>query len=185
MNRNSFPLARWVIAALALALALHTFFPAEGDHSWRSASGVQYRWATPSIRVVDSVGDPWNESFSSAVSDWNRGVVDLLEVPGERSKACQPIRGAVRVCNAKYGHTGWAGLTELSVDSHGSILSARIRLNATYLTTKRLRRAAACHELGHALGLTHHSQSDSCLTPVVDAVSPNEHDYEQLGVIYR
>ncbi|MEX2394909.1 MAG: matrixin family metalloprotease, partial [Actinomycetota bacterium] len=97
-------------------------------------------------------------------------------------RTCPMARDAVRVCNFRYGATGWAGLSQFQLQGK-HIRRASIKLNETYLGSKH--RKTTCHELGHGLGLAHRSDPSSCMMQGSGVrAHPDAHDYRMLEKIY-
>jgi Matrixin len=64
-----------------------------------------------------------------------------------------------------------------------SLTTRDVRLNDGRKWSVKIRMVAACHEIGHALGLNHSQSRKSCMYPYADrAVShPSRTDYAQLN----
>lgn len=174
---------------------------ASASHDW---SG--YHWARStnpaSLTVIDSVTSAWDASFLSAQADWSSSsVLDLSRVSGATGRKsrlrCNTSSGKIRVCNAVHGETGWLAITEIWIRD-GHIQYGRVRLNDSYFrtptyNTPEWRTFAACHEIGHTLGLDHQDEAfdnpnlGSCMDYTNDPLTnqhPNLHDYEQLEALY-
>lgn len=83
------------------------------------------------------------------------------------------------------GNGGTIGLTTCdSVLPWSSCGQHTIRFSSTYanIATTSQRRALACHENGHAIGLTHASSSTTCMTPNV-ANPPTTYNPTEIGWI--
>lgn len=101
-----------------------------------------------------------------------------------------------RAFDYAYGDTGYWGATYCpSTSTQGGSDPARwcypqyIRFNLTYshkLDSAQERRAIACHELGHTVGLRHHhSQGVSCMyDPVLVDYLDGGHDIPQINFRY-
>jgi pregnancy-associated plasma protein-A len=59
---------------------------------------------------------------------------------------------------------------------------ARIRLNTTYLTDNLNRRATACHEIGHSVGLTHGGTTD-CMKSGFNTVENSKYNSHHVSHI--
>ncbi len=191
MLRTLFIAATAVVALLALTAI------ASADHSWGN-----YHWARTSNPFTlqlenDLTTAEWNIHLGNVSTDWSKSnVLDTTIVNDTAtSKACKPIAGKIRVCNRTYGFNGWLGLAQIWV-TNGHITQGVAKVNDSYFNTGTYNNANAkrhvlCQEVGHDFGLDHqHGVSDSCMNDegntlsLASAVSPNQHDYDQLATIY-
>jgi predicted Zn-dependent protease len=169
------------LAVLAIALAL----PAAADASHRTHPYAHWPKAGKEIHV--DVGDclsrsHWRPAVRAAIADWSRSSVVTYHLVGCDS----PLR-EFQVRNRDYGRTGWVGFAS-STWPHGHFATLAVGFNDYYgrRHSALYRRGAACHELGHALGLDHRSGSSCLATPVSSyRPDPGRHDYNQLRRIYR
>ena len=170
---------------------------ASASHSWGN-----YHWARSTnpaaLEVVDSLVGEWDSYLGPAVTDWNAsGVIELTTTPGADSlldrTVCLPIRGKIRVCNAKYADARWLGLATVWT-SDGHIVQATAQVNDTWFDTElyndpNAKRHVLCQEVGHDFGLGHTYTEPTCMDDrngLFDPafVSPGPHDYQQLDAIY-
>jgi hypothetical protein len=187
-------------AALFAAVVGMTATPAQADHSWG-----YYHWARSgavSVNVYDSVTSTWDGHLSTANNDWNKSqYLDNSVVSSDTSnrtrRRCAAPDGAVRACNYEYGNTGWLGVAGISV-SGGHITRAYTKVNDTYFNsppynTSAWRQLVMCQEIGHDWGLDHQDENfnnanlGTCMDYTNDPSTnqhPNQHDYEQLEIIY-
>ena len=201
-----------IVAAIAVVLFLAVASaPAEASHSWgdyhwaRNGSSFQ-------LQLGDNLtNSDWKWALSVASShldrpDWNEStVLDTVVVTG-RDKSCRNgTTGRVEVCNAKYGRNGWLGLAQIWA-SGSHITKGTVKVNDTYFNTSTYnnswwRHFVMCQEVGHTFGLGHQDEGfgppnlGSCMDYTNDPTgttagyelnneSPNQHDYDQLVVIY-
>jgi len=181
------------VAAMAFALAAA---PASADHAWGD-----YHWARTAnplpLQLGDNMSSGWDPLVASTVGDWNGGaptVLDLRTVAGSGGKNCKASSGRVEVCNGRYGFNGWLGLAQIWI-SGSHIVKGVTKMNDSYLASSAYdntaRRHVLCQEVGHAFGLDHQDESGADLDTCMDYdtnlsnPSPNGHDYDQLGLIYR
>ncbi len=190
----------------AAALALPFLFvgspqPAEANHAWGS-----YHWARTSnpftLKVGDNVSSAWDAYLDEAIADWTASsVLNLTKDAGAgRPRSCRPQSGRIEVCNASYGNNGWLGLAQIWI-SGNHITQAVAKMNDTYFNTATYntpawRRLVMCQEIGHDFGLGH--QDENFDNPNLGSCSdysrdpdgppsnehPNQHDYDQLVLIY-
>jgi hypothetical protein len=141
------------------------------------------------VTILSSVQSKWVTPLTNAVNEWSTSdKFDMHIVQGNTSAAtrsnCGQTSGEVHVCNSNYGATGWAGLTELTLNGQ-HIVKLRVRLN-DYYTTPHFRRLIACHELGHSVGLGHRSQPSSCMMPGSGSRKhPDATDFAEIDAIYK
>ena len=121
---------------------------------------------------------------------------------------CVPTSGRAEVCSAKYGANGWLGIASIWV-SGSHIVQGTAKMNDTYFNTAAYstvawKRLVMCQEIAHAFGLDHQDDKfdnlnrGTCMdytnAPAGGVYEgfdygpsnehPNDHDYEQLGIIY-
>jgi hypothetical protein len=169
------------------------------NHDWK-----KYHWAPTALpftlELGDNVTEAWDSYLDTTASDWSKSdVLDTTKIAGGTDpKDCDPTEGKVEVCNAKYGKKGWLGIATVW-RSGKHIKQATTKLNDTYFNTKSYNKPAwrnlvMCHEVGHTFGLGHQDERfrnrnlDTCMdyTRRPDSNQhPNQHDYDQLGSIYR
>jgi len=193
-----------VVAALTLLSLLALAAPAMARHSWS-----KYHWARQAnpftVKLGANVDETWRAyldttSRSDQNNDWSDDTagnpVDTTVVAGGSQPAsCAPVSGRVEVCNSAYGATGWLGVAKIWLSgSHISQGTAQVNDSYTALEADNTvaRGAVMCQEVGHTFGLGHQSTSGADLhtcmdyanVPHQDNMYPNQHDYEQLALIY-
>ena len=111
------------------------------------------------LTLLNVLDDDWQKEFETAVADWSES--DALTLTVERGKvdnSCTRKEGAMVVCNANFGETGWVGINENSVETGSNrITSSVAKMNEYYLRNANFyhRRFTMCHEIGHGFGLPH------------------------------
>ncbi|MEK6721255.1 MAG: hypothetical protein AABZ33_11385 [Chloroflexota bacterium] len=188
-----------LVAGLALALILPA--AASATHSWGN-----YHWgrtANPfTLKLGDNVSSAWDSYLATTSVDWSVSTVldTTIVAGGTTARKCRATTGRVEVCNASYGNNGWLGLASISV-SGSHITKAYVKLNDTYFKTAAYntpawRNLVMCQEVGHTFGLGHtdetfgNANGGTCMDYTSDPDGPlsnehpNDHDYEQLAMIY-
>ncbi len=182
----------FIFALAGLALA------AQADHSWNN-----YHWARTTssfdLQVVDSVTSRWQFAFDQSLVEWSKSsafdnVVTSADDSSKTRKRCQMVSGQMRVCNAAYGNNGWLGLASINIDANGHITQGTAKVNDSYLwyfdSTPGEDNHVMCQEIGHVYGLDHTSEDGSSQGTCMDYSTslnsqwPNQHDYQQLAIIY-
>ena len=203
-------LARTAVLSLAAGTLLcGTAANAKNPRSWNN-----YTWGRTgdlSIQLINNTSATWTPYLQSAAAQWSAAAnIDYRVVTGSatNSSTCSPSYGVVEVCSANFGKTGWLGLTNVYT-SGGRIVMATVKYNDYYPTTSSWYAGSAwytntsCHELGHALGLTHqdgvktNTNSGSCLdlsndpsgtkpsTGYIANLTPGAMDFAALADIYK
>jgi hypothetical protein len=182
-------------------------FPAiaSANHSWGG-----YHWARTSnpftLKLGDNVSSAWDAYLGTTSSDWSLSdVLDTAIVAGRANpKNCRATSGRVEVCNSTYGNNGWLGVAQIWI-SGGHIVQGAVKLNDTYFKTAAYntpawRNLVMCQEVGHTFGLDHQDETfgnqnlgtcmdytndpDGALYNQLSNEHPNQHDYDELGIIY-
>jgi hypothetical protein len=190
-----------VLGAVVAGMTM-TAAPAFANHSWNG-----YHWARTAnpftVQAGDNVGPAWDYYLALAASDWSvnsrwNNPLNVAVVTGATSpRKCRPVSGTVQVCDARYGNNGWLGLAQVWI-SGSHITQAVTKMNDTYYylgspyDTRYWRGAVVCQEIGHAWGLDHQDESgadfhtcmDYASNPDEDNIHPNDHDYQELAIIY-
>lgn len=179
-----------------------------GGYRWAVNNGIL------DVKVNATLSGDWATYVDTAVtSDWDTS--DYLTLGNVRTasvdpKKCSPIAGEILVCSAAYGLRGWLGIATIWTDRKGRIAKATTKLNDSYFNlatynTPAWKRLVSCQELGHDFGLAHQDETfgnvnlGSCMdytnAPAGGVVGgfnygpsneyPNQHDYEELDIIYR
>jgi hypothetical protein len=166
--------------------------------SVRAGNYLGYRWASPqtpfTIQWGNNVNSTWSPLLQTAAANWSKStMLDVSIVPGATSPTqCAITIGRVEVCNAKYGTTGWYGITHFAM-SNGYISGSSVKLNDSYKMTREYKTMIACHETGHSFGLDHqdtmfgNANLGTCLDYTNNPLSnqqPNAVDYNTLSEVY-
>jgi hypothetical protein len=174
-----------------------------GTHSWGG-----YHWARTSnpftLKLGDNVSGPWDAMLGKASSDWSTSdVLDTTIVAGSANpRNCRATTGMVQVCSASYGNTGWLGVAGIYITGGTHITKGYVKNNDYYFGSSSYQynntaemQHVICQEIGHTFGLDHQSTDGTSLNTCMDyyhntsardtqSTSPNQHDYEELAIIY-
>jgi hypothetical protein len=202
---------RFLMALLvSLAIAAFPLFT-YASHSWNNYHWA--RTSNPfTLQLGDNVSSAWDSYLLTTASNTLKGgwglstVLNTVVVTGgTRPRTCKPTSGRVEVCNATYGNNGWLGIAQIWV-SGGHITQGVTKLNDTYFNTAKYNTPAwknlvMCQEVGHTFGLDHQDETfdnpnlgtcmdytndpDGTLGSQADNQYQNNHDYEELGIIYE
>ncbi|MDH3949072.1 MAG: hypothetical protein OEU74_08935 [Gammaproteobacteria bacterium] len=196
---------RFPLILLLLTVALPGVSMA--DHSWG-----KYKWKSSSIpfnlNLGDNVDSSWDGHLLSASTDWSVStVLGTTVVPGSTAAdplSCNPESGNVQVCNAEYGNNDWLGLAQIYTRGF-TIIAGVAKLNDTYYKTAKYntpawRQMVMCQEVAHTFGLDHQDETfnnvnlgtcmdytndpDGTIDGELSNEYPNQHDYDQLEIIY-
>ncbi len=185
-------------AFLVIAILFGLGTVALASHSWGD-----YHWArmvSPfTLQLGDNVSGVWDSYLRTTSTDWSKTtILDTAVVTTKSNLNCRVTNGRVEVCNKKYGSNGWLGLAQIWV-SGSHITQGVVKVNDTYFSagkynTTAWRNLVMCQEVGHTLGLNHNDEiftntpSGTCMDYSNDPSlnqRPNQHDYDQLEIIYR
>jgi len=114
------------------------------------------------LMIVNALETNWHEFFNTAVSQWDNGTPDALNLTTsvqDPQPACNAEDRLLKVCNGNYGETQWIGINMLLIEN-GWIYSSKARMNDFYLTGNQTvdfpqMAYTMCHEIGHGFGLPH------------------------------
>ena len=196
---------RTVGIVVALAAIISGGTVAYASHSWGG-----YHWARTAnpftLNLGDNVGASWDSYLATASTDWSQStVLDTKIVPGSTDpKQCKAKNGRVEVCNSRYGYNGWLGVASIWV-SGSHITQGMVKVNDSYFNTATYgtpawREFVMCQEVGHTFGLDHQDTNftntnlgtcmdytndpDGTLYGQLSNLHPNQHDYDEIGIIY-
>ena len=184
----------------AVALILVTSGWALASHQWGT-----YHWARTknpfNIGLVDNVTNDWGTPGYQAVLDWSISqVLEAVVLTGSEDNTtryyCTAPTGKIAVCNYGYGVNGWAGISQIWIDSNNHITKSSVKLNDSYAMSPDYKRYVVCQEIGHSFGLLHNDENPyntntgTCMDYGYNLygppsnLRPNVHDYEQLNSQY-
>lgn len=190
---------------IVICLMLVAILPLQvnANHAWGN-----YHWERSSnpldLDLGDNMSGVWKsfapDHLSIASIDWSTSAVLNTHVVsgGTTSRKCRPTSGRVEVCNDSYGNNGWLGIAQIWA-SGDHITQGVTKLNDFYFSrapynTPEWRQMVMCQEVGHTFGLDHQDEDftnanlGTCMDYTSDPTTnqhPNEHDYEELGLIYN
>lgn len=171
---------------------------ASANHSWGN-----YHWARTAnpyaLKLGSSVSPAWLPYLNTTSNDWSiSSILDTSIVNGSTNiKNCRATSGKVEVCNSRYGNNGWLGIAQIWTNGN-HIVQGITKMNDTYFNTSTYNTSAwrnmvMCQEVGHTLGLDHQDEIfdnpnlGTCMDYTNNPSSnqhPNQHDYDQLEIIY-
>jgi|SRR5262245_1718756 len=184
------------VRSLALVtLVVLAAVPAFATNSWGG-----YHWARTANPLSLKIGNnmtttEWSNDLGVAIGDWDQStVLSLTIVSGQAKGRCRPTAGRDEVCNDTYGNNGWLGLAQIWL-SNGHIAQGTAKMNDSYTMNKAEKQHVICQEVGHTFGLDHQSTDGSSQNTCMDyyqnksdtdttSTHPNQHDYDELGIIY-
>ncbi|HLE49059.1 MAG TPA: hypothetical protein VI819_03455 [Patescibacteria group bacterium] len=203
---RSLPLKQITITGVLLmvfTLVTLTFLPPGilASHSWGG-----YHWARTSnpfnLTLADNLSSSWDPYLATASTDWSvSSVLNTQIVAGfQNPRRCRPTSGRVEVCNYRYGSNGWLGIAQIWA-SGSHITQGTAKVNDTYFSsvtynTPQWKRLVMCQEVAHTFGLDHQDENfdnpnlGSCMDYTSDPDGPpsnehpNQHDYDELSLIY-
>lgn len=173
------PRDRLLITSMALVIAASWVMGASGPAFATNYLGVHWAKGAGSTYArsyaVDSTSAAWPVSSKTAL--WDQVTRFDAYYGGCTGNFCFVVDEAF------YGNNGILGETKGSVDSNGHWVkdTVVIHFNNSEADTSTERAVAACHELGHVMGLQH--AADSCLTSPYSPTyqSPSAHDLNYLS----
>lgn len=163
----------------------------QGLHSWTG-----YRWPRNKrdLNIDDNTGDSaWGDTLGKVEKDWNDlgTAFWLYEDSHEETDIL-----VVLVEDVEY-----SGLAEVWLTEEGELNKVRVSVNKTKMLdyNAAAKRHVLCQEVGHALGLFHiegntcmddcsylpaNSEEKKACAEDVSKIGPNDHDREQLIMMY-
>lgn len=150
------------------------------------------------LTLINALDAAWNDYFYKAVSDWDAGNPDSLNLKTELGTPdfdCTPQPGYIKVCNGDYGPTNWRGINKVLLERGENIYASSARMNEFYFSGEDVfqRQYTMCHEIGHGFGLPHSDENfynkdlGNCMdytNQPENNMSPNEQNYKFLADLY-
>ena len=141
------------------------------------ATWARNGFTNPQIYYYDTSSSSW--PVGTVLGEWNESP-NIHAVWS--SSGCSGTSGThcVKVTDAGYGQTGWAGQTSATWNSSYHFIdgSVSIKLNDSYASVHR---SVACTEVGLSIGVGYNSSSSSCMySGSTTATWPNSDDYNEI-----
>lgn len=177
---------RALIAAILATAIGHEPAPAKKR---RKNKRQPARWRKRSVVVIDRT-DSMGEYVARTVAKWNDalpGRLTLVYQRGDPAVDCAGVvyqPGSIVVCNEYSRGQDHFGLADITVQGK-RILGAVVHLlGARYDEGQYVSGGwpFGCHEIGHALGLSHNDSDESCMNSERD--TPGAADIAKLRHIY-
>jgi hypothetical protein len=177
------------MSLLALALLAS---PASGKKA-KQESGS--RWPAGTTITLRDFTNPkvFASSVETLAGQWNAQLPDgtRLVYVREEPTACgelvglAPIpatmpEGEVWVCSQR-SLAGAYGRTTMEQYVSGPLYGGFIQLGESGAGNRKEKQNTVCHELGHALGVSHNDSQNSCLSSKTLQTKPGKHDRAQLA----
>jgi hypothetical protein len=158
--------------------------------TWATARTCFVKWskngaAQPTIHLIDHSAGAW--PVGRAASEWNKvSGIDTIYRPNGSMCEGGPEH-CVHVWSGNYGKTTWIARTTRSVNAAKTYYTrASVKFNNYYLGSGPTSRwNAACHELGHVLGLSHNLSKSSCMYRIVSSTKKTHSTAEDRGLVER
>jgi len=159
---------------VALVAVLLIASPVAADHT-----GLGWPREVPAVVYTNATGFV-ADGLAVAVAQWNASPYVEWTI-GVAPKGSVALNGVTYPCAKRTGKivacvAGDGGATWLDYGPNG-IRSAFVMLGIAFPLN------GICEELGHALGLFHSSDPDSCMTPG-GSDHPSAHDFAALATMY-
>ena len=139
-------------------------------------------WDQQIVVVRDETGSAdLRAALEHAIAAWNEATPRLqLQVEPGTGTGCRGGAREVQVCLTRSDRYAGSAQTE----RNGAHIRGAVVLIDAVRSGSHLR-AVVCHELGHALGLDHRSDGETCMRPAPVVASPDDIDLEQVRIAHQ
>lgn len=143
------------VCALAVAFAAIGAGSAQA-HIYYDASGLVHQSHGRDINFIDGTSSSWTDRVRWAQLEWHGRMNGSLRFPSTAHDSAY-----VHAVDVNYGNTGWYGYA-YGAAYHGG--HGHMQLNEYYGLDAHAKRAVACHELGHFVGMAHSADATDCMS---------------------
>ena len=149
-----------------------SFLPLINDYS---SNDIGNHWRLKEITVYNNTNDSYD--VEKALNTWQNAFTDI------RFELTDNVNANITIIEEGTDDDDWLGYAFVSVNQE-HIVEANIRMNSVKLKeVEHVKDRVLCHEIGHALGLTHSEDVESCLYQCVGKTTSEDWNDCMSGVL--